>query len=124
MQWALKNAAMVEVSVKWVPPFLVGPSCDVGFGSSPKANPLTEKRTMETILAKLTLCYTRFDADLRQAKALASHGGDSLGSHVRGEQNVGVEAFGQQLVFYGGVIGIVPEVFVFPGIVFQVEELS
>ena len=79
---------------------------------------------METILAKFTLLHTRSDADPRQAKALASHRGDALGSHVRGEEDVGVEAFGQQLVFQIGVIGVVPEVVVFPGIVFQVEQFS
>jgi len=70
VQWALKNAEMLGVSSRWVPPFGVVSSGKVAFGSLPKPNPLAEKRTMEIIRAKFTLLHIRSGADLRQAKAL------------------------------------------------------
>jgi hypothetical protein len=60
---------MVGVSAKWIS-LSVWLSVNLELGSSPKANPLTEKRAVETILAKFTIFYTRSDTDLRQAKAL------------------------------------------------------
>ena len=53
-----------------------------------------------------------------QATTFRLHRGDSFGPNVGGEKHVGVEAFVDQLVFDRLMLGRVPQVIEFPGVIF------